>query len=118
MSGFFKKAGLGAAMAASALVAAAPADAQRWHRHYDRGNDAATGAIIGGVIGLGLGAAIASQNNRGPYYDGYDGYYRGGWGPRPRYYYNDYRYNYRPRCFRQWRWDPYYGGRVPVRVCC
>lgn len=113
MSGFFKKAGLGAAMAASALVAAAPADAQRWHRHHDRGGDVAAGALIGGVIGLGLGAAIAS-NNRGPYFDGYGGFYRRGWAPRPRFY-ND--FYYRPRCFRQWRWDPYYGGRVPVRIC-
>ncbi|ONF95456.1 hypothetical protein [Sphingomonas jeddahensis] len=121
MNGFLMKAGLGTAMAATALAAAAPADAQRWrHRGYDRGGDVAAGALIGGVIGLGLGAAIAS-NDRGRWggygYDGYgyDGYARRGWGPQP--YYNDYRYNYRPRCFRQWRWDPYYGGRVPVRVC-
>lgn len=115
MNGFLMKAGLGTAMAATALAAAAPADAQRWHhRGYDRGGDVAAGALIGGVIGLGLGAAIASSN-RDRYY-GPRGYYDRGWGPRP--YYNDYRYNWRgPRCFRQWRWDPYYGGRVPVRVC-
>ena len=121
MNGLLMKAGLGTAMAATALAAAAPADAQRWrHRGYDRGGDVAAGALIGGVIGLGLGAAIAS-NDRGRYrggygYDGYDYRYdRRDWGPRP--YYNDYRYNYRPRCFQQWRYDPYYGGRVPVRVC-
>ena len=120
MNGFLMKAGLGTAMAATALAAAAPAEAQRWRgRGYDRGGDVAAGALIGGVIGLGLGAAIASNNNRGPYrggygYNGYDGYARRGWGPQP--YYHDYRYNYRPRCFRQWRYDPYYG-RVPVRVC-
>ena len=124
MNGILKKVGLGTAMAATALAAAAPADAQRWRgRGYNRGNDVAAGALIGGVIGLGLGAAIASSN-RGPYrggygydgygYNGFNGYYRGGWGPRP--YYNNYRYNYRPRCFRQWRFDPYYG-RVPVRIC-
>lgn len=115
MNGFLMKAGLGTAMAATALAAAAPADAQRWrHRGYDRSGDVAAGALIGGVIGLGLGAAIAA-NNRDRYY-GPRGYYRDGWGPRP--YYNDYRYNWRgPRCFRQWGWDPYYGGRVPVRVC-
>jgi len=113
MTGFLMKAGLGTVMAATTLAAAAPAEAQRWrpYRHYDRGGDVATGALIGGVIGLGLGAAIASNNNRGYYRGGYyDGYY-----PRP--YYNNYRYNYRPRCFRAWQRDPYYGGRVPVRIC-
>ncbi len=114
MNGFLMKAGLGTALAASALATAAPAQAQRWHhRGYDRGGDVAAGALIGGVVGLGLGAAIASSN-RGPYY-GYNGY-RGGYYPRP--YYNNYRYNWRgPRCFRQWRWDPYIGRRVPVRIC-
>lgn len=120
MNGLLMKAGLGTAMAATALAAAAPADAQRWRgRHYNRGGDVAAGALIGGVIGLGLGAAIAS-NNRGPgwrgggYYGG-GGYYDRGFYPRP--YYNNFRYNYRPRCFRSWQFDPYYGGRVPVRIC-
>lgn len=114
MNSFLMKSGLGTAMAATALAAAVPADAQRWRgRGYNRGNDVATGALIGGVVGLGLGAAIASSN-RGPYYRG--GYrYRGGFA-RP-YYYNNYRAAWRgPRCFRQWRFDPFYG-RVPVRVC-
>ncbi|MDF2603401.1 hypothetical protein CA236_06395 [Sphingomonas sp. ABOLG] len=121
MNGFLMKAGLGTAMAATALAAAAPAEAQRWRpRGYDRGGDVAAGALIGGVIGLGLGAAIASSNDRGRWGGyGYDGYYdrydRRGWAPRR--YYNNYRYNYRPRCFQQWRYDPYYGGRVPVRIC-
>ncbi|WBH16519.1 hypothetical protein [Sphingomonas radiodurans] len=115
MNGLMMKAGLGTAMAATALAAAAPADAQRWRgRGYDRGNDVAAGALIGGVIGLGLGAAIASNNNRGFYgYNGYNGYR--GYYPRARF--NPYRNNWRgPRCFRQWAFDPYYG-RVPVRVC-
>lgn len=114
MNGMMMKLGLGTAMAATALAAAAPADAQRWRgRGYNRGNDVATGALIGGVVGLGLGAAIASSN-RGPYYRGGGYYGYRGYGPGP--YYNNYRWR-GPRCFRQWRWDPYYGGRVPVRVC-
>ena len=117
MNGFLMKAGLGTAMAATVLAAAAPADAQRWRgRGYNRGGDVAAGALIGGIVGLGLGAAIASNGRgRGYGYDGYAGYNGyNGYAPRP--YYNNYRYNYRPRCFRQWAYDPYYG-RVPVRVC-
>ena len=80
MTGFIKKAVLGTALAASTLVAAAPANAQyyRGYRGHRGGGDTAAGAIIGGIVGLGLGAAIASSNNRDRYYDrGYynDGYY-------------------------------------------
>ncbi|WEK43590.1 MAG: hypothetical protein P0Y64_01800 [Candidatus Sphingomonas colombiensis] len=114
MNGFLKKAGLGAALAATALVSAAPADAQRWggYRHYGhRGGDAAGAAIVGGILGLGVGAAIASSN-RDRYYD--RGYY---YAPPPEpYYYDDYR-PYYPRCWTSYRWDPYWGRDVPVRVC-
>lgn len=82
MTGLFKKAVLGTALAASALTAAAPASAQYgWYRggyrHHD-GIGAGGAAVLGGLLGLGVGAAIASSNNnryrdRG-YYD--DGYYR------------------------------------------
>lgn len=116
MNGFLMKAGLGTALAASALAAATPATAQRWHR-YDRGGDVATGALIGGVVGLGLGAAIASSNRDRYWGDprGFRGGYRGYY-PPPRY--NAYQRHWRgPRCIRQWQWDPYYGGRVPVRIC-
>ncbi|WP_380782406.1 hypothetical protein [Sphingomonas sp. R86520] len=126
MNGFLKKAGLGVALAATALTAAAPADAQRWGRGgygrgyggYHRGGNAAGAAVLGGILGLGVGAAIASSNNRNRgYYD--DGYYRG---PPPRAYYNApvrtyYREDYRPRCWNEWRVDPYYGDRVSVQVC-
>jgi hypothetical protein len=73
MNGLVKKAGLGIALAATALTASAPADAQRY-RHYrgGRGGDVAAGALLGGIVGLGLGAAIAN-NDRGRYYD--RGYY-------------------------------------------
>ena len=63
MNGFLKKAGLGVALAATALTAAAPAEAQRWggYRHYNRGGgDAVAGALLGGVLGLGIGAAIGA----------------------------------------------------------
>lgn len=133
MTGMIKKAGLGIALAATAITAAAPADAQRWRggRHYNRGGgNAAAGAILGGIVGLGVGAAIASSNrdryyDRGGYYD--RGYYnRGGYGyaPPPRAYYDrgygygyGDGYDYRPRCWTQRQWDPYYGRPVRVRVC-
>ncbi|WP_447411815.1 hypothetical protein, partial [Clostridium perfringens] len=65
MNGLLKKVGLGLALGASALTAAAPAEAQRWgryggwggYRHYDRGGNVAAGALLGGIVGLGLGAA-------------------------------------------------------------
>jgi hypothetical protein len=70
------KLGLGAALAATALTTAAPAEAQRYgYRHYGHG-DAAGAAILGGIVGLGVGAAIASSN-RDRYYD--RGYYNGGY---------------------------------------
>lgn len=130
MNEFLKKAGLGVALAATALTAAAPADAQRWGRggygrgygggwHGHRGGGNAAGAaVLGGILGLGVGAVIASNNNRNRgYYD--DGYYRG---PPPRAYYAEpvrtyYREDYRPRCWNEWRVDPYYGDRVAVQVC-
>jgi len=116
MSGFLKKAGLGAALAATVLASAAPADAQRrgGYRHYGRGGDAAGAALVGGILGLGVGAAIASSS-RGGYYGG--GYYdRGYYGPPRGYYYDSYR-PYYPRCWTSWRWDPYWGRDVPMRVC-
>ena len=127
MNGLLKKTVLGGALAATALTAAAPAEAQYrggyrgGYRHHD-GIGAGGAAVLGGIVGLGLGAAIASGNNRDRYYD--RGYYNGP-GPRGYYYdsyprdgyYNDYRYNYRPRCYVERRWDGYYGRPVDVRVC-
>ena len=118
---------MGVALAATALTAAAPADAQRYrggYRHYNRGGgDVAAGAILGGILGLGVGAAIANSGrdryyDRGAYYDAppppprayYDRGYGNGYG------YGD-RYDYRPSCYSQWRWDPYYRQNVRVRVC-
>ena len=77
MNSILKKAGLGVALAATAITASAPADAQRYYRHH-RGGDAGP-AIVAGIAGLAIGAAIASSSNRDRYYRdrGYDPYYDG-----------------------------------------
>ena len=117
MNGFLKRAGLSAALAATALTAAAPADARGWgggyRGHGYRGGNAGAAALVGGIVGLGIGAAIAS-NGRPGYY-GYGGYGYGGYYGPPRGYY--YERPYYPRCWTSWRWDPYWGRDVPVRVC-
>jgi hypothetical protein len=121
MNNLMKKAGLGVALAATALTAAAPADAQRYRRYNRGGGDVAAGALLGGIVGLGVGAAIAS-NNRGRYYDrGYynRGYYpapvyRGYYAPPPPRFYRPYR-GYAPRYYAPpvyrggYYGDPYYG---------
>ncbi|HEX8485378.1 hypothetical protein [Sphingomonas sp.] len=106
MNGLMKKAALGLTLTATALTAAAPADAQRWRGNRgNRGGDVAAGALLGGIVGLGLGAAIAS-NDRGRYYDRGDYYDRG-------YYYNAppqviYRERFRgPRRFYRGYYDGY-----------
>ena len=99
MNTILKKAGLGVALAATALTAAMPADAQRYRgRHHD---DAGP-AIVAGIAGLAIGAAIASDHSRDRYRDDYyrqrgyapnydDGYYRQhGYYPANGYYAYDY----------------------------
>lgn len=117
MKTFLKKACVGIGLGAAAIaMTAAPAQAQRWHRyhHYHHHGDAAGAAILGGIVGLGVGAAIASD--RGGYYYN-DPYYAPPPPPPPGYYgYNGY-YDYRPACWTQWRWDPYWRRNVRVRVC-
>lgn len=102
---FGKKLALAAALAGSAAMTAAPAQARDYYRHRGGGDDAAI-AIGAGVVGLALGAALASDRHDRYYDDHYyyddDYYYR----ERPRvYYYNtypQYYYNYRsyPRYYR------------------
>lgn len=92
MGNYVTKAVLGATLAATALTAAAPADAQRYRRYNRGGGDVAAGAVLGGIVGLGIGAAIASSN-RNRYYD--RGYYDRGYYPR------GYAYN------RGYGYDPY-----------
>lgn len=112
MKTLFKKLTIGAALAASTLVASAPAEAQRYR---DR-DDTAAVAIGAGVIGLALGAALADRDDR--YYGD-----RGYWGSRryvtvrgrPDYYYyydgypiRYYRDRYYGRDYSRWsrdRWD-------------
>ena len=130
MTPMFKKIGLGIALAATALTAAAPAEAQRYGRGYrgggygyDGGYNRGGGALVAGIAGLAIGAAIASNNNgyRDRYYDDrrysndYDRSYRGYY-PQNGYYDYDYRDRY-PRCYIERRYDPYYGGPVAVRIC-
>jgi fatty acid desaturase len=117
MKTIVKKAALGLALGATAIgMTAAPAQAQRY-RHYHHHGDTTGAALLGGVIGLGVGAAIASSNNDRYYDRGYynNGYYDNGYYARPGYYAP--RRVYRERCWTQYRYDPYYGGDVPVQVC-
>ena len=121
MQSILKKAGLAVAVGATALAVAAPAQAQRWHHRHHDGGDEAAAAIVGGIIGLGIGAAIASSDNDGYYDNRYyydrDYYDRDYYAPPPRYSYRYRQRYYRPRCYMQNRWDPYYGRRVRVRIC-
>lgn len=126
MKSMMKKAGLGFALAATALTAAAPAEAQRYYgRDYRRDNGGT--AVIAGIAGLAIGAAIASNRNdrfRDRFYDDrgfarnydYNYYSNHGYYPDDGYY----AYNYRPRfnrCRVVRQWDPYYGQPVRIRVC-
>lgn len=114
------KKALTAALAAltfgGAVVATAmPAQAQRYHRSYDRHyhhhRDRSGDALAAGVVGLALGAAIASSANN-------DRGYRSGYGGSYSYGYYDYdrpRYR-RPICEdRRWVYDPYLDRRVMIR---
>ncbi len=120
MKTLWKKAGLGAALAATALGAGVPVDAQyyRGYRHYRHGGgDVAAGAVLGGIVGLGLGAVIASSNRDRGYDRGYYGGYRYAPPPPPQPAYYDYGYEYGPRCWIERRYDPYNGYPIRVRVC-
>ena len=139
MNKVLTKLGLGAVLAATAVTAAVPAEAQRYGGFhgggfhgggyhggfggyrggyggyrggygYRGGIGPGGAAVLGGIVGLGVGAAIA-DSHRGYYYGG-PGYY----GPRGYYGYPGYGYYDGPRCWTQFRRD-YYGYRVPVRVC-
>jgi hypothetical protein len=72
MTTLFKKASLALVLGASVLTAASPAEAQRYGGGY-RGRDNGGTAVVAGIAGLAIGAALASNGDRGRYYDrGYD----------------------------------------------
>lgn len=126
MNKFLTKAVLGTTLAATALTAAAPADAQRYRR-WHRGHDDTGAVLAGGIVGLALGAAIASSSNdrynRDYYYRSrgyradYDDYYYRERGYYPPDGYYAYRYRDYRRCWVERRYDPYWDRSVRVRVC-
>jgi hypothetical protein len=139
MKTLYTKAVLALALGATAITAAAPAEAQRY-RGGHRGHDGTGTAIVAGIAGLAIGAAIASSSrrdrgyddrrydNRGyatdynsAYYDDRSGYYddQNGY-PSNGYYQDGYRGGYSngySRCRVERRWDGYSGRDVMVRNC-
>lgn len=75
MTTVFQKVSIAVAMGASVLAVASPAQAQRYGGYHGgyHGRDNGGTAIVAGIAGLAIGAALASNNDRGRYYDrGYD----------------------------------------------
>lgn len=122
---------LAAITAAGAVLAAQPAQADRWRHHRDNDNDEVAAAIVGGIAGLAIGAALAGRDDRDRYddrYERYDGYGRYGDSHRYRYRYDPYtdgysnrpysrrdRYDYGRTCISRDRvYDPYIGRRVTI----
>lgn len=105
-----RKMAMSAALAVTAIVSTAPAQA-RDGRYRDGGDDAAI-AVGAGILGLAIGGAIASDGRR------YDRYYDDGYrypqryydGPRYRRYYYDRPRHYR-RDWREYRHHDRYDGR-------
>lgn len=116
----FKKATLGAVLAATTLTAAAPAEAQ-WRGRYYRDRDNTGAAIVAGIAGLAIGAALTSGRDRyDPRYRyDYRYYDQRGYFPQDGYYARNY-YN-RNRgwndCYVRRVYDPYIGRTVRVRYC-
>jgi hypothetical protein len=111
MGNLVRSAVLAATLAASTLVAGAPAQARDYYYRHHRGGDDAAIAIGAGLVGLAIGAAIASDGRHGRYYDGYydSGYYNRGYYPQgyayPRY--QGYYYDSYPRYRSSYRYDRY-----------
>ncbi len=124
------KSALVAIAAAGTVLAAQPAQADRWRHHRDNDNDEVAAAIVGGIAGLAIGAALAGRNDRDRYderYDHYDRYDRSSRYNRDRYRYSydPYRdsysgapygrsYGYRTCLRRERVYDPYIGRRVTI----
>jgi len=102
MKTLFTKAALAMALGATALTAAAPAEAQRYGGGYRHHDDTGT-AIIAGVAGLAIGAAIASSSDRrGGYYEDRGYYDDRGYDDQRGY---EYRRYHRHHHDRDHRWD-------------
>jgi hypothetical protein len=76
------KTAVGAAALSIALLAAAPADAQRWGYHHGWGGGAAAAGIAGLATGAIIGGALASSQ---PYAYGYGPAYGPGYAVAPGY---------------------------------
>ncbi|MCX7863504.1 MAG: hypothetical protein N2423_00480 [Novosphingobium sp.] len=97
------KAVAAATLAATVLVATAPAMARDIYRD-GRGGETAAIAIGAGIVGIALGAIIASSKKRDRWDDRY--HVGGGW------YYNDnYYYNRRGQRYSHREWQRRYGDR-------
>jgi hypothetical protein len=72
MTTLFQRASIAFALGVTAFAVASPAEAQRYGGGY-HGRDNGGTAVIAGIAGLAIGAAVASDHDRGRYYDrGYD----------------------------------------------
>jgi hypothetical protein len=131
MMRMLNKALLGVALSASALSAAAPAEAQRYGGGYHggyhgggygyrggyHGGNGAGLAVGAGILGLAVGAAIASNHNDQYYDRGYRGGYYEGPVYRDTYYYDGPRYRDYRSCWSERVWDGYRGGWARVQRC-
>lgn len=132
MKKLITRTGLALALGATAIVASAPAQAQRYNgrgSYHGRDNGAGT-AIVAGIAGLAIGAAIASSSRRSDrdvyardsyqeypqayYQDGYD---RNDYRSYDRDSYRAYDRGYARDCTVRRAWDRYSGREVRVRVC-
>lgn len=71
MTGIFKKSVLAATLAATALVSAAPAQADPYRGRRHNNGDAVGAAVLGGIIGLAIGV-IASSGGKNKHRCDYD----------------------------------------------
>jgi hypothetical protein len=112
-------------MASGVLAPVAEAQARdyRYHHRYHRHRDNDGAALAAGIAGLAIGAALASNSNRGygrsyGYYDAQRGYYGRSYYDGPGYY-RSYGYGYvRPRSCRTTSYYDDWDGRYMERTRC